>query len=159
MDRFWSKVNIKGKDDCWEWTAAKSKKGYGRFKVDGKLVSPHRFSYELENGEIPEGMFICHKCDNPPCVNPDHLFVGTGSDNMKDCYEKGRSTILLIRPENQAKGSTIGTSKLNEKQVKEIKIRLKCGDKPVDIADDYNVYRSTISKINCGTTWNHVIID
>lgn len=89
MDRFWSKVDKSG--DCWVWTAAVSSKGYGRFKLNGKLVSPHRLAWEWANGPIPDGLVVCHECDNPPCVNPAHLKLGTQSQNMLDCVSRGRN--------------------------------------------------------------------
>ncbi len=88
MVRFWNKVK-KEESGCWNWIGA-LRSGYGIIKIDGKLISTHRLSYILTNGNIPEGMFICHKCDNPKCVNPDHLFLGTRSDNMIDALNKGR---------------------------------------------------------------------
>lgn len=89
--RFWAKVDRT--DDCWTWTAATTGSGYGRFghqNARGGWVAAHRFAYELANGPIPDGMFVCHKCDNPPCVNPSHLFLGTHQDNMRDMDAKGR---------------------------------------------------------------------
>ncbi len=84
--RFWDKVNKSGLNGCWIWLAHCNKGGYG--KIDGKIAS--RVSWELANGTIPAGFDVCHDCDNPPCVNPEHLFLGTASDNLKDCVRKGR---------------------------------------------------------------------
>ena len=75
---------------CWEWTSEKTEKGYGRLRVNGKNVRAHRLSYQLFVGEIPKGLFVCHSCDNPGCVNPEHLFVGTCMDNIHDMIVKGR---------------------------------------------------------------------
>ena len=87
ISRFWSKVDIT--DDCWEWTACKTSFGYGQLGIDGIMTNAHRISWEISNGPIPDGMVICHKCDNPGCVNPDHLFAGTHKDNIADCISRG----------------------------------------------------------------------
>lgn len=89
MDRFWSKTQYS--PGCWEWTANALKSGYGRFKLDGKQMYAHRVAYELMVGLIPPGVKVRHKCDNPPCVNPDHLELGTHADNMRDRDERGRN--------------------------------------------------------------------
>jgi len=89
--RFFTKVTQTA--DCWLWNGAKTPNGYGQFRLAGRfgrLVLAHRFSYETKFGPIPEGLWALHKCDNPPCVNPDHLFIGDRSDNMRDCAKKGR---------------------------------------------------------------------
>ena len=88
--RFWEKVEKRGDNDCWIWKGTKQKNGYGRIKVDGKSLLAHRLSYELNMSKIPNGLWVLHKCDNPKCVNPNHLFLGNRSDNMKDAFKKGR---------------------------------------------------------------------
>jgi hypothetical protein len=90
IERFWAKVRIT--PGCWLWMAAVNDRGYGRFTLDrtGKLIPAHRFAWSAENGPIPPGLLVCHSCDNPPCVNPAHLWLGTQSDNMIDCLAKGR---------------------------------------------------------------------
>jgi hypothetical protein len=90
--RFWEKVRRVDGDGCWEWTAGVDGAGYPQlFNAPGKKpLRAHRFSYEINVGPIPEGMYVCHNCDNPRCVRPDHLFIGTHQDNIRDAKEKGR---------------------------------------------------------------------
>lgn len=99
LERFWGKVNVRGGDECWEWLAGtqnRERGEYGKFWVDGDTVPAHRFAYEISKGPIPEGLFVCHSCDNPKCVRPDHLWVGTNEDNMRDCIEKGRNDSDIV---------------------------------------------------------------
>jgi hypothetical protein len=97
-DRFWSKVDKSG--DCWVWRGA-MRAGYGCIKIDHHVVSAHRVAYEIAHGEIPNGWLVLHKCDNRPCVNPGHLFLGTHHDNMQDEMEKGRHPSKLTSQEIQ----------------------------------------------------------
>lgn len=87
--RFWEKVQRGEATQCWPWTGAKNPHGYGKMFREGEIVDAHRLSYEINRGEIPLGMCVCHTCDNPPCVNPLHLFLGTMKDNMDDKVRKG----------------------------------------------------------------------
>jgi hypothetical protein len=89
VERFWS--HVIRTDTCWLWTGGGvGWNGYARVKVEGKRIFVHRFSWSLANGPIPTGKVICHRCDVPLCVNPEHLFIGTQSDNIRDCVAKGR---------------------------------------------------------------------
>ena len=113
MERFWNKVDTSGR--CWEWTGATNGVGYGRISIEGKSILTHRFSYSLVYGPVPDGMLVCHHCDNPGCVKPSHLFIGTQSDNLKDAFGKGRLTPPCIRGEAHV------SSKLVENDVHEIR--------------------------------------
>ena len=93
MTRFFDKIEMT--DSCWLWKAGlRGKAGYGAFKLNGKIISAHRFSYEIHKGEIPNGVFVCHSCDIRKCVNPNHLFLGSPKDNWKDGFDKGRIKLL-----------------------------------------------------------------
>jgi hypothetical protein len=144
LERFETKVDQSG--DCHEWTASFGGSGYGQFYFNYRKFSAHRKAYELYHGEIPDGLFVLHKCDNKKCVNPDHLFLGTHKENMRDKTVKGR----------QVKGSAIEQAVLTEPQVVQIKQRLRQGDVHTLIAKDFGVSRATVSMISNGTNWRHV---
>lgn len=146
--RFWSKV--KKTDTCWVWTAGTSSNGYGQFHYQGRGLRAHRFSYALQYGEIPEGMDVLHKCDNPPCVRPDHLFAGTNLDNTQDMLAKGR------RKGGGRRGEASHFAKLKNADVVAIRERLAKGDRTKDIARDYGVAPTAISSISSGANWAHL---
>ena len=89
FERLMSRV-VFGASDCWHFCGSRNQGGYGRLTVGGRLQVVHRLSYELFVGPIPDGLFVCHRCDNPSCINPDHLWLGTRSENAIDCFQKGR---------------------------------------------------------------------
>lgn len=135
---------------CHEWHAAHNIRGYGRFNIDGKLYGAHRVAWELANGPIPEGMFVCHHCDNPKCVNPEHLFLGTASDNMRDASRKGR----VVRPPNM--GELHDRARLTEVDVVEIRLAYSNGESQYSIARRYHVARTTIESVVSRKTWKHI---
>lgn len=98
-ERFWSKVAVKGPEDCWEWTAARYASGYGCIRIDGKNKKAHRISYEIHKGPIPDGLLVMHSCDRRHCVNPSHLSVGTQKQNIKDMFLRGREKRRIVIPD------------------------------------------------------------
>lgn len=90
ISRYWAKVNKGLENECWEWVGAKNSKGYGQFSINGKSTSTHRISYAMHHGEILPGLIVCHTCNNPPCVNPKHLYMGTNTDNMHQASQQKR---------------------------------------------------------------------
>lgn len=149
MKNFWDKVNKT--DSCWNWTAATNGNGYGLFKIPKtrKNILAHRFSYSLAHGEIEEGMFICHTCDNRSCVNPNHLFAGTAKDNVHDMDAKGR------RVTSQPIGVKNPNATLDEDKVKLLKL-LK-GKFPIDsLIKIFGIKKSQIYRIINGNQWSHI---
>ncbi len=150
MKRFWDKVDIRGPDECWEWQGGISSSGYGNFQHASKQYGAHRFSYELNFGQIPDGMHVCHTCDNRRCVNPSHLWAGTHRDNMDDRCAKGRT--VGQRP---GEGSTV--SKLTNEQVLEIRaIYARGGRTQASVAQQFGVDTSLISLIVNRKRWGHL---
>ena len=137
MDRFWAKLKLNESNGCLEWRGSISTNGYGYITFHGKQQLTHRVAWLLTHGDVPKGGHILHKCDNPCCCNPAHLFLGTHADNMRDKAIKGR----------------VNTTKLNVEQV--LKIR-KLDLSIKEIAAMYGVDRSTISLIRRRKTWRHV---
>jgi hypothetical protein len=159
---FWSKVDSSGGDDaCWEWLGTRGSSGYGEVRVNKRLQKAHRRAWELTNGPIPEGKVVCHRCDNPGCCNPKHLFVGTHSDNMADMVAKGRQQRDGWKHWNPlrkwAKGEASGSAKLTEAQVREIRRRFEAGGiSKVQLGREYNVTDVLIGKIVNKQVWTHV---
>ncbi len=162
-EKFWPYVNKTSK--CWEWTAPPVG-GYGRIFISGKAKKAHRVSYELHFGEIPDGLLVLHKCDNPICVRPGHLFLGTHLDNCLDKHKKGRENIesrsgdnhwMKNKPDRIAKGSAYHRSSLTDEQVKSLYCEyFEGGITQRDLAKKYGISHKNISHILLGKTWKHV---
>ena len=151
MNRFWDKVNrpkLLRNRRCWAWVAYRDPKGYGRLNVDGQSVLAHRLAWILTNGEIPEGMCVCHKCDNPGCVNPNHLFISDHAGNMRDMAKKGRWG------NDGAKGQDHPSAKLSEADVLFIRRNGHISNK--ELGKRLGVCRSTISHIRTHRNWRHL---
>lgn len=151
-DRFWEKIDKRGADECWPWLASDGQDGYGQLRVGKRIEKAHRISYMLHYGPIPENMEVCHECNNPPCVNPTHLFLGTHLENMRDMAEKGRST--LGNP--GLSGETHPNAKLNETQVKQIREMAHAQTAYCVIARQFHVSEALIRKIVKRQAWKHV---
>lgn len=145
--RFWEKVKIKKPNECWFWQAG-IQKGYGCF-WNGRMSSAHRFSWVLANGKIPIGLSVCHKCDNPLCVNPAHLFLGTQVENIQDSIKKGRFS--------RARGERQHLSKLTDSKVKEMRELQKTGLTFKKLAETYGVTIAAAHRAVRGFTWKHVV--
>jgi hypothetical protein len=174
IERFWSKVDTSG--DCWLFMGACTAAGYGEVTVAGRLWYAHRFAYTITYGPIPDGLFVCHRCDTPPCVRPAHLFAGTHSDNMRDMLAKGRQA----GPETRARGDRNGRrlhperyttivipppkpgeanpgAKLTTEQVMEIRRAYASGEaNQRQLGDRYGVSQVKISQIILRKSWAHI---
>lgn len=142
--RFSSKI-IKTPKGCWEWIGSKDTRGYGSFKYEGKVIKAHRYSYIKYKGNIPESMCVCHKCDNPKCVNPEHLFLGTNADNVRDKVNKNRVY--------RAWGELSKRTKLSNEQAMEIYVSPL---KHKELALKYNVKKCVIDDIKRGRSFRNV---
>lgn len=145
---FWSKVRKAEGDGCWEWTGCTGHFGYGMFfdRARRNNVGAHKFAFEQANGPVPPGYFVCHRCDNPRCCRPDHLFLGLPADNSQDMASKGRSL----------KGARHPNSKLTEEMALTIRRRHAAGETNEAIALDLGLHHDHVSKITSGRAWAHL---
>ena len=146
--RFWTKVDIGAAGECWEWRGYRTatKLRYGRIQVKGKVTSAHRVAWELTNGqEVPPGQMVCHKCDNPPCCNPNHLFLGDAASNNADMARKGRSRYLRGEDSSQAS--------LTRKDVMFIRRLLRDGHCQRGVAARYGISQQHVSDIHRNRRW------
>lgn len=170
-ERFWEKVE-KGKS-CWIWRAAKDESGYGKIGVSGKVEMAHRVSWSFENGEIPNGMCVLHRCDNPSCVRASHLFIGDQKENMNDMTCKGRRSCgdshsaavkhgiprgdaHYSRNGRSMKGDKHPNSKLTSADVIDIRSRVSFGEKRSVLANEYGISYTHLCAIASGAKWRHI---
>lgn len=159
-EQFWAYV--KKTDGCWEWIGARTVEGYGNLLWRGSYSKAHRVALALDGRPLPPGMCALHKCDNPPCVRPDHLYVGTKQQNAIDRETRGRGVHLRgdAHPARRDKGSRAGTrngrSKLNEAKVREIRERRKAGESAKVLGSEYGVSTTVIYHIEQRKLWAEV---
>lgn len=154
-ERFWPRVRKGEGDACWEWIGNLHNSGYGWFNVCGRGHLSHRVSWALHNGPIQPGMLVCHHCDNRPCVNPAHFFLGTAADNAQDMSRKNRSPVHA-HPEIVRCGEDNPFAKLTASQVIEIRTRRAAGETQAALGRAFGVEPSNIYMIATRKTWRHL---
>lgn len=150
-DRFWVKIAVGSEDECWIWLACRDHNGYGRFVVRyGRYVTKaHRVAWLLKHGAIPDGLLVCHSCDNPACCNPGHLFIGTVQDNSDDMVNKGRQA-----REHGLPGENNPNALLTNEQAREIRLAYASGSvTTAQLADAYDICVGSIQRILCGDAY------
>jgi hypothetical protein len=145
-ERFWAKVDKSA--DCWLWTGALTK-GYGQLTHEKRHLYAHRFSWEIHNGHVPDGAVVCHRCDTPTCVRPDHLFLGTTRDNVMDCLDKGRANRRGLR------GAENPAVKAKAIDARAVVFLFNAGWRVRELAPLFSVSKSTISIIVRGQHWSN----
>ena len=143
-ERYQEKVDVHGEDECWEWKAYRTREGYGQLWLNGNATCAHRLAWELANGPIPEGLCVLHHCDNPGCVNPSHLFLGTRIDNNHDRDEKGRTP----------HGAKNGRARLTREEAREIRRLYESGEySQRELGERFGVSQQHVSGIARRKHW------
>jgi hypothetical protein len=148
LARFMTMVDVGLHSNCWEWQGNKPDGRYGHFSFNGKAIKAHRWIYELCCGRIPDSMVIRHRCDNPSCVNPRHLTIGTPKDNANDMHERGRAS--------NRQGEKHPMARIDESAVIQIRKRAELGESYVKIAAAYAISHQQVGKIVRRENWGHV---
>jgi len=139
MEEFWR--NVEKTAECWNWLGSKDRDGYGRVRFDGRTHGAHNLSFKLHFGDVSDGLDVCHTCDNPGCVRPDHLWAGSRAQNMADCVEKGR----------------LNRGKLSENDVLTIRERYSAGYRWQDLAVEYGVSATHMLRVVKGRRWKYLL--
>ncbi len=163
-EAFWAKVDRSaGPLSCWPWTGARwLGYSYGHLERNGHKIKAHRYAWEQTFGPIPAGLLACHRCDNPPCCNPAHLFLGTDADNVADKMAKGRGPTgerhrSRTRPDTIQRGVEVASAKLTEDQVRDIRLRYSLGGiRQKDLGAEFGLTQTGISHIVLRKSWGHV---
>ncbi len=150
INRFWKYVDVRGDNECWEWTAGKSDWGYGLLTVSGKRLKASRISWWIHKNQDPWELDVLHTCDNPPCCNPNHLFLGTQKDNSQDMTQKGRHGRLG----DGMPGERNGNHKLTEKDISEIRMKYIPREYSLSmLAKEYGISKRQIERIVKNKSW------
>lgn len=147
LSRFWAFVDKRGDDDCWNWQGGKNQQGYGLFWLNGRTIVATRAYYVMRGVALQVEQLVCHSCDNPSCVNPRHLWIGTHSQNMLDAYSKGRKSVA---------GENHPAARLTREKVKEIRVLAQSGYSQSEISVLYGVTKSNIQAIVARRSWKGV---
>lgn len=183
--RFWDRVQISGVDDCWPWKLSTGSHGYGQVRHQRLTLLTHRIAYELTYGAIPDDLLVLHRCDNRPCCNPSHLFLGTAKDNMQDMHQKGRNAAKVcpdrqargdrhmsrtkpetlkrgnehytrLHPEKVRRGEASNKARFSEQDIRDMRQQYEQGVSIRELARRYNAARKSIQAIVQRRNWKHI---